>query len=225
MDRDTFNLLEGYMTECMQDSAHDREHVYRVLYTALDIARTEQGVDMDVLISACLLHDIGRQEQFQNPALDHAVVGAEKAHRFMTAHGFPADMVGRVAECIRAHRFRTGEAPRLIEARILFDADKVDVSGAIGIARTLIYQGHEGEPLYSLLPDGRVSDGSGDAVPSFMQEYRFKLEKLYERFCTARGAQIARARQSAAAAFYEALLSEARAVNDNGHELLEDVLG
>ncbi|MCM1175699.1 MAG: hypothetical protein NC341_11715 [Blautia sp.] len=28
-----------------RDSTHDKEHIYRVLYTAMDIARTEQNVE------------------------------------------------------------------------------------------------------------------------------------------------------------------------------------
>ena len=64
MTKDNYTLLENYMLSCMEDSAHAKEHIYRVLYTALDIAGTEEAVDMDVLISACLLHDFGRREQF-----------------------------------------------------------------------------------------------------------------------------------------------------------------
>lgn len=52
-----FVLMENYMLSCMKDSAHDKEHVYRVLYTALDIAEQEEPVDYDILIAACLLHD------------------------------------------------------------------------------------------------------------------------------------------------------------------------
>jgi uncharacterized protein len=48
----------------MTDSAHDKEHVYRVLYVALDIAKYEECADIDVLITASLLQDIGRKEQF-----------------------------------------------------------------------------------------------------------------------------------------------------------------
>ena len=55
MDHAAFGRLEAYMHTQMQDSAHDREHVYRVLYTALDIAAHEPGADADVLIAACLL--------------------------------------------------------------------------------------------------------------------------------------------------------------------------
>ena len=59
MTKKTYEQLEAYMKSCMQDSAHDMEHIYRVLYTALDIADHEKDVDYDVLICACLLHDIG----------------------------------------------------------------------------------------------------------------------------------------------------------------------
>ncbi len=54
------------MLSCMNDGAHDRQHIYRVLYYALDIAE-EYCIDQDVLIAACLLHDIGRDAQFRNP--------------------------------------------------------------------------------------------------------------------------------------------------------------
>ena len=57
MDKETYTLLEKYMLECMGDSAHDKDHIYRVLYNAMDIAEAEQNVDYDVLICACLLHD------------------------------------------------------------------------------------------------------------------------------------------------------------------------
>lgn len=224
MTRDVYRLLEDYMLSCMTDSAHDSQHIYRVLYVALDIAGVEPDVDMDVLICACLLHDIGRQEQFQNPALDHAQVGADKAQRFLLEHGFDAEFARRVGDCIRAHRYRAANPPRSIEARILFDADKIDVSGAIGIARTLIYDGQVGEPLYTLGPDGQVLDGQGDAAPSFFHEYRFKLEKLYDRFYTARAAEIAAARRDAAQRFYQSLLSEARSACERGGELLKRAL-
>lgn len=61
MTRQTYSLLENYMLSCMDDSAHDKEHVYRVLYHALRIAKMLHNVDYDVLIAACLLHDIGRK--------------------------------------------------------------------------------------------------------------------------------------------------------------------
>lgn len=86
------------MFSCMEDSVHDKEHIYRVLYNALNIAKTEENVDYDVLICACLLHDIGRKEQFENPSLCHAKVGAELAiQRQQTAVNFYNDILHEVS--------------------------------------------------------------------------------------------------------------------------------
>ena len=208
MTNEAYTMLENYMLSCMEDSAHDAEHIYRVLYNALQIARDEENVNYDILIAACLLHDIGRKEQFADPSLCHAAVGAEKAWRFLTENGFTPDFAEAVAHCIRTHRFRKAMPPQTVEAKILFDADKLDVTGAIGIARTLMYKADMAEPLYHVLPDGRISDGTEDLGPSFFREYKFKLEKMYDRFYTKTGEAMARQRQKIAADFYESLYRE-----------------
>lgn len=221
MKQQDFYRLDTYMQQCMQDSAHDREHVYRVLYTALEIAQTEPDTDTDLLITACLLHDIGRQAQIENPTLCHADVGAQMAEELLLQWGYSEAFAHKTAECIRSHRFRKDRPPQSIEAKILFDADKLDVTGAMGAARTLLYAGRLGGPLYNLSPDGSVSDGVKDSSPSFFQEYKFKLERLYDRFFTDCGRQMAKERQLAARLFYEALLQEARSAYKGKDLLLE----
>ena len=224
MDKETFSLLEDYMLSCMDDSAHDKEHIYRVLYHALEIASFEENVDYDVLITSCLLHDIGRKEQFDNPSLCHAQVGSEKAYQFLLSHGFEDSFAEQVKHCIQTHRFRKNQFPQTIEAKILFDADKLDVTGALGIARSLIYKGNVAEPLYNLSPDGTVSNGENDTSPSFFHEYKYKLEKLYTRFYTTKASEMASHRQAAAAAFYNALLEEASSAYQNGKHHLNQQL-
>lgn len=224
MTQDRYHILENFMLSCMEDSAHDKEHIYRVLHGALQIAQDEMGVDYDVLIAACLLHDIGRKEQFKNPKLCHAEVGSEKAYRFLTEQGFSQDFAEKVRHCILTHRFRKSRQPQTLEAKILFDADKLDVTGAIGIARSLMYKGTVEEPLYRLLPDGRISDGERDSEPSFFREYKFKLEKLYDRFYTAKGREMAEKRRLAAVSFYENLFREVSDGYEKGSERLKDLL-
>ena len=224
MNKETYTLLENYMLECAGDSAHDKDHIYRVLYNAMDIAETERSVDYDVLICSCLLHDISRKEQHENPKLCHAAVSGEKAYRFLIDNHFDGDFAEKVKQCIQTHRYRQNNPPRTIEAKILFDADKIDAAGTLGIARTLFYKGTVGEPLYSLLPDGRVSDGTNDETPSFFQEYKYKLEKLYSRFYTERGSEIARERQQAAVSFYNDMLREVGDLYDRGSDLLKKQL-
>lgn len=224
MNKETYLLMESYMRSCMEDSAHDQEHIYRVLYNALDIAKTEENVNYDILIAACLLHDIGRKEQFENPALCHAKVGGDKAYHFLAEHGFAADYAEQVKQCIRTHRYRRDMLPQSLEAQILFDADKIDVAGAIGIARTLVYKGAVSEPLYSVTPNGEVLTGENDTIPSFFQEYKYKLEKLYSYFYTKKAAEIARERQQNAIAFYNALYREVSIPYQNGRKELENHL-
>ncbi len=225
MTKEIYKKLENYMLDCMKDSAHDKEHVYRVLYSALDIASKEKEVDYDVLISACLLHDIARQEQNKNPKLCHAEVGAEKAYKFLIENNFEKAFAKKVKHCIIAHRFRKNNVPESTEAKILFDADKIDAAGTLGIARTLVYQGAMCEPLYSLTSDGRVSDGTDDKTPSFFQEYKYKLEKIYSRFYTERGKEIAEERRKTAESFYNDMLREVTSSYDNGIDLLGKIIG
>ena len=68
MNRETYSLIEDYMLSCMQDSAHDKEHIYRVLYNALRIAKKERNVDYKVGISFIVI------------AAVTAVIGANIAH-------------------------------------------------------------------------------------------------------------------------------------------------
>lgn len=207
MTETQFQTIETYMLQCLGDSAHDAEHIYRVLQNAKAIAKTERDVNEDILITACLLHDIGRPEQFADPALCHAQVGAEKARAFLTGLGLETAFIEAVCHCIRTHRFSNRATPQTIEAKILFDADKLDVTGPLGIARTLQYQGKHDYPLYTRLSDGSIAN-TEDAEKSFFQEYHRKLKKLYDGFLTEEGKRLAEAYRTAAEAFVDALFRQ-----------------
>lgn len=225
MKKQEYERIEQYMLSCMKDSAHDKDHVYRVLGNALTIARDEADViDMDVLLAACLLHDIGRPEQFADKRLCHAQVGGDKAYAFLVEMGWEEARAAHVRSCIRSHRYRKSEPPASVEAKILYDADKLDVAGAIGIARTLVYNGTINRPIYTTLPDGTILDGEGDEESSFFREYRFKLEHVYDRFLTKTGAEMAKARQKAAEDFYRSIWQEVNGTMNAGRLVLDEVL-
>ncbi|OOM74223.1 HD domain-containing protein [Clostridium sp. BL-8] len=224
MNIELYKNIENYMLECMNDSAHDKEHIYRVLYMALDIAKYENKVDMDVLITSCLLHDIGREEQFSNSKLCHAQVGSEKAFNYVINNGFLEEKAAHIKSCILTHRFRSDNPPSSIEAKILFDADKLDVTGTLGIARTLFYIAQVSEPLYSIEKNGTILDGTSDKNPSFFHEYKYKLEKLYDKFYTNRGTQIAKERQRSAIEFYTSMLKEVKDCYSRGISELDNIL-
>ena len=75
-------------------------------------------------------------------------------------------------------------------------------------------------PLYTVMPDGSVSDGTNDSGPSFFQEYKYKLENIYDSFYTEKGGEMARKRGETAKRFYEGLFDEVSGACERGREEL-----
>ena len=75
-----------------------------------------------------------------------------------------------------------------------------------------------------MLPDGTVSNGENDTAPSFFQEYKYKLEKIYSHFYTVRGAELAKERQAAAIEFYNHLYQEVGSMYQKGNKELDRLL-
>ena len=86
MKREHLYEIVNYMESFAKDSAHDKEHIYRVLNHALILAKN-YDVNMDILVAACLLHDIGRPAQFADPKQCHAKVGSNMAYDFLKKLG------------------------------------------------------------------------------------------------------------------------------------------
>ncbi len=221
MDKATFKRIEDYMLKCMHDSAHDTLHIYRVLGQALAIAKNYQAVDYDVLIAACLLHDIGRDEQFENPEQDHAIVGGEKAAIFLNSLKWDENKIKHVKNCISAHRWRNNINPETLEAEILFDSDKLDAAGPIGICRTLIYQGEVGEPLYTIDETDNVVEKGEDIPESFFKEFNGKLTQIYNSFHTKEAREKAEQQKKAAFDFYNSLRRYVHETNELVVELAD----
>ena len=220
MTKKEFNSIENFMLECMKDSAHDKEHVYRVLYTAISIAKTKDNVDYDVLITACLLHDIGRPEEAKNSKVNHATVGADKAYGFLIKEGYSESFSEIVKRCIITHRYRVDSGkPATLEAKILYDADKLDTCGVMGVARTLLWLGRTDRMLYEVSEEKEVIEKSKDIT--FFSEYNFKLKKLYGSFYTERANEIAEERRASIEDFYMSLLDEVNTVYKSRNDLTD----
>jgi len=143
-----YDKIVNYMYECMKDAAHDPEHIFRVLYLSLSIAsKITENVNFDILIASCLLHDIGREQQYKNQNICHAEIGGIMAKEFLLGNGWSEKDSDHVKNCISTHRFRGSNIPETLEAKILFDSDKLDAVGCLGISRTLMYKGIVGNQL------------------------------------------------------------------------------
>lgn len=137
----------------LQSSSHDLSHTFRVYNNCIKIAANETNcnADLNVLAAAAILHDIARPEEDAQPGkkIDHAIVGAEQAYNILVSLGARTDFSKHVSDAILTHRFRGGLTPATIEAKILFDADKLDVIGNIGIARSYMIAGEQKQDIYN----------------------------------------------------------------------------
>lgn len=220
MKNKDFEKTEAYMRQNCEKSAHAEDHIYRVLYNALNIAASEENVDLDVLITACLLHDIGRPAEIADSSIDHAEYGSKTAYNWLIENNYDSDFAQSVAECILCHRYRGNNIPKTIEAKILYDADKLDAAGLIGIARTLQFKGTIGEPIYTV-KNGEVQNGSDKENQSFFTEYIHKLSKVYDKMTTAKGKEIALEMKSEAERFYNELYGYLDKLYSGGNSILD----
>src|SRR4051794_1608633 len=124
------------------DPVHAIDHILRVLAVAERIALAE-GADVEIVRVAALLHDAAGAAPGERAG--HHEAAADFARDVLKAEGWPEGRIEAVGHCIRAHRFRGTEAPSTLEAKILFDADKLDVLGAIGAARTVAFAALAGQ--------------------------------------------------------------------------------
>ena len=201
------------------DAVHDFDHVLRVLALADRIGRAE-GADLAIVRAAALLHDVGR-EKAEADGLDHAAFAADRAREILSQHqpgragaGLLPAQVEAVTQAIAAHRFRSGPEPSTLEAQVLFDADKLDAIGAVGVARAFAYGGAHGQRLWIPVETVDVTrwqeegDHPRDHTP--VHEFVVKLSRLKERLFTPTGRAIAEERHAYMVAFFERFDAEVR---------------
>ncbi len=191
------------------DSVHDFDHILRVLTLAERIARAE-GADLEVVRTATLLHDWGRAEA-DAAGQNHAAVAAARAQAYLSARGHLPAWIEAVVHAIAAHRFRVAPEPATLEAQVLFDADKLDAIGAIGIARAFAYGGAHQQRLWAPMVAvdlARWEANGDDTAHTPVHEFVVKLSRIQERLYTNEGRAIAQERHRYMEAFYHRLDAE-----------------
>lgn len=190
------------------DAVHDFDHVLRVLNLAERIASAE-GADLRIVRPAALLHDLGRRDA-EAAGDDHAAAAAGRARELLAHH--PSRDVAAVTHAIAAHRFRTEPKPSTLEARVLFDADKLDAIGAVGIARAFAYGGAHGQrlwaPIESVDLDRWQTEGDDAHHHTPVHEFVVKLVRIRDSLCTPTGRSLAAARHDYMVTFFERLAQE-----------------
>ncbi len=114
------------------DLAHGWEHVYRVYHLSLRIAKDEHA-DSFIVGMAALLHDVGRT--IQEPKKPHAERSAMFAAELLAHYDLADATQQAILHAILAHNYRRGITPATLEAKVLYDADRLDSMGASGLMR------------------------------------------------------------------------------------------
>lgn len=202
--------------------SHDFSHVMRVYRLCMEIAKEYRGrVDAEVLKLAALLHDVAREREDRDKTgkICHATESAREAEKILKKFGYPEERIEKVKYCILAHRFRTNVKPKTLEAKILFDADKLDMLGAVGIARSFMTAGKYGQKIYPEIPlkeyvkenltdgrlEGRIKDISKHS-PVF--EFETKIKHIPEKLYTERAKRMAEKRVKFMREFFKRLEGE-----------------
>lgn len=99
-----------------------------------------KGANMEILLTAALLHDIGVPVDRKK----HYEAALPKAQAFLGELGFREDEIRRILHIIEAHSRYGGPDPQSFEAKILQDADAIEYVGAVGLIRGVVRALYEG---------------------------------------------------------------------------------
>ena len=129
-----------------QSIAHGPDHHIRVMRRSLHMADlltkgTNAYIDREVLMIAALLHDV---DQAYDAKMNHAERSAVRAGEILRGVGSSDEKIERIQNVIREHSSEDGGPPKTWEGKILFDADKLDGLGVIGIMRVFQLCGQMG---------------------------------------------------------------------------------
>jgi uncharacterized protein len=194
------------------DPVHGFDHALRV-YRMAEILGEELGADLEILRAAALLHDASGAAPGETGLRgSHEHDSAELARKVLLEEGWDTERIAAVEHCIHTHRYRNQEEPKTLEAKILFDADKLDVLGAFGVARTIGYAVQAGRPIFAEPSDQFLKEGTKEPeeLHSAYHEYLFKLRHVKDRLFTEPARQLAEQRHRLLTHFFEQLAAEAQ---------------
>lgn len=204
----TDKLWEISKEYCSKEGgSHGPDHSERVYFLALSLGR-ELNARLDILAAAALLHDIGRRHETKSKGgVCHARQSAEMAGPILAELEFdPAD-IKAIQHCIRCHRFRGEDTPESLEAKIIFDADKLDSIGAVGIGRAFLFAGQIGAKLHDAEID-HTKTMSYSHEDTAYREFQVKMSKVKDQMLTKPGRQLAQQRHRFMETFFDELNRE-----------------
>jgi putative nucleotidyltransferase with HDIG domain len=130
------HLSESYQKRSEQDKANLHryllgeeyrwKHTLRVAQFGKVIAETE-AIDDELIVAACLLHDVAWFDTTADNSREHGRIGAEIARPILETLGYTPQQINNICYSIAAHVDENN--PTTIEAKIVSDADNIDRYG------------------------------------------------------------------------------------------------
>ena len=188
------------------DGSHDISHVARVWRFAQHI-QLQEGGDALVLFASAMLHDCVHTEKSDPERRWASRRSAMLAAKALREQDWPLDRIDEVRHAIEAHSVSAGVAPRSIEARILADADRLDSTGAIGVARCFYVAGRIGSALYDPADPSAIRRQTDD-LSFALDHFQERLLCDFDAFHTQSAKALAKSHLSTIAQFRNQFLAE-----------------
>ncbi|MEB6569794.1 HD domain-containing protein [Staphylococcus auricularis] len=205
--------IRDYMIQKLStdQTGHDLTHIQRVEKIAVKLAEAEQVDDeeQEIILAAVYLHD----------TIDDKVVAdvdsaLEEVKALLKEAGASNENQQQIMDIILNMSYAKNiEQPKALKhlGQIVQDADRIDASGVIGIARAFYYGGTKGHPLYDETTprslDELNEDNYRDSV-SVVNHFHEKLLHLEGTMNTNMGKHIAAERTETMRTFLKTLNEE-----------------
>lgn len=197
--RQIVDRTASYVREMSENEStgHDWWHTFRVWNTAKYIAKKEHA-DLFTVELAALLHDVADWKFHDGDE----TVGAKIARRWLRKMKLEEDVIDRVCYIIVNVSFKGAmhkNSIKSIEGMVVQDADRLDSTGAMGIARCFAFGGYAGRPIYDpkvkptikkTVKEYKRVKGSSTSINHFYE----KMLLLKDRMNTKTGKKMAKSR-------------------------------
>ncbi len=190
VSRSQLNEIKEFVRKRIEglDYNHDIEHVERTVKFAEILADNERA-DKDVCVIAAWLHDIGKAKNEEV----HGDIGAMMAKPFLERLGFEVDFIEKVCHAIECHDSASVHKAKTIEAKVIFDADKLQAIGPFGFAREFshytVFKGKKPREAFEIVKKKEINRFKNElqtetakALASKPFELMLEFYKLYEKW-------------------------------------------
>ncbi|GAK09328.1 LOW QUALITY PROTEIN: HD domain protein [Geomicrobium sp. JCM 19038] len=207
--KDQIEVTKQYVRSLLlnERTGHDWYHIERVTKLAHYIAERE-GANLFIVKMAALLHDLA-----DDKVASDEESGLKQVEDWLKSQEIPFEDQQKILSIITTISFKGGNGLPVesLEAKVVQDADRLDALVAIGIARTFVYAGAKGDPLYDPTIDVRdkmtkeeYRHGKSSAIHHFYE----KLLKLRGLMNTKTGKQLADERHEQLEQFLKTFFQE-----------------